>query len=131
MVATESFRATRSKVENLPRSKTIVVTTEGIFLALFICGLAWVPFWFGSNRPIAWGINAIVFPGLAALYELSLLLRRVPHPIPIRRVGLSAFLFAAATIWIVVQIVTWTPAEWQHPIWQLASDALGQQIAGS
>src|SRR6266536_1769331 len=131
MVATEIFKVTRSEAANLPRSRAFSITTEGIFLALFVCGLAWVPYWLGSNRPIAWGINAIVFPGLAALYELSLLLRGVPHPVPIRRIGPSAVLFALAATWVVVQNVTWTPSGWQHPIWQLASDALGQQVAGS
>jgi hypothetical protein len=131
MVATETFKVTRSEAANLPRSRAFGITTEGIFLALFVCGLAWVPYWIGSNRPIAWGINAVVFPGLAALYELSLLLRGVPHPVPIRRVGASAVLFALAAGWVVVQNVTWTPSGWQHPIWQIASDALGQHVAGS
>ena len=27
-----------------------------------------MPFWNGSNELIAWGINAILFPGLAAIY---------------------------------------------------------------
>src|SRR6266567_995010 len=125
MVATETFKVMRSEAANLARSRAFGVTTEGIFLALFVCGLAWVPYWLGSNRPIAWGINAIVFPGLAALYELSLLLRRVPHPVPIRRVGTSAVLFALAASWALVQNAAWVPPVWQHPIWQLASDALG------
>src|SRR6266536_1524520 len=121
MVATETFKVTRSEATNLPRSRAFGITTEGMFLALFVCGLAWVPYWLGSNRPIAWGINAVLFPGLAALYELSLLLRGVPHPVPIRRVGISAVLFALVATWIVVQNVPRTPSAWQHPIWQLAS----------
>jgi O-antigen ligase len=131
MVATDTFKVTRNEAANLLRSRAFGVTTEGIFLVLFVCGLAWVPYWLGSNRPIAWGINAVVFPGLAALYELSLLVRGVPHPVPIRRVGPSAVLFALAGTWAVVQNVAWTPSGWQHPIWQLASAALGQHVAGS
>jgi hypothetical protein len=96
-----------------------------------VAGLAWVPFWFGSNRLIPWGINAALFPGLAALYELSLILRGAPHPVAIRRIWLAGALFAIATIWVVVQNVIWVPEAWQHPIWQLASDALGRPIAGS
>ena len=59
------------------------------------------------------------------------LLRGLPHPVPIRRIGLSAVLFAVVVLWVLVQNATWTPAGWQHPIWQLAADALGQEIAGS
>jgi O-antigen ligase len=129
-LATEHFAVTRDELAKR-RRRTFAVTTEGVIFAVFVCGLAWVPFWLGSNRPIAWGINAILFPGLAAGYEFSLLLRGVPHPVPIRRIGTSAILFALVVIWILVQNATWTPADWQHPIWQLASDALGQPIAGS
>src|SRR6266496_144942 len=131
MVATETFKVTRSEAANLPRSRAFGITTEGIFLGLLVCALAWVPYWLGSNRPIAWGINAIVFPELAALYELSLLLRGVPHPVPIRRIGPSVVLFALAASWALIQNITWTPSGWQHPIWQLASDALGQHVAAS
>ena len=131
MVATEHFGVTRGDPVERHRRRTFAITTEGVFLALFVGGLAWVPFWFGSNRPIAWGINAVIFPGLAALYELSLVLRGAPHPVAIRRIGVSAVLFALVITWILVQNATWTPTDWHHPIWQLASDALGQPIAGS
>jgi O-antigen ligase len=131
MVATEHFGVARGDPVKRQRRRTLAITTEGVFLALFVCGLAWVPFWLGSNRPIAWGINAVVFPGLAALYELSLVLRGAPHPVAIGRIGVSAALFALVIVWILIQNATWTPTDWQHPIWHLASDALGQQVAGS
>src|SRR5665213_2546279 len=50
---------------------------EAIFWVL-TAGLAWAPFWYGGNDRTAWGINAVLFPGLAALYELSLLVHRQP-----------------------------------------------------
>jgi O-antigen ligase len=131
MVATESFGlAQREPAKPLYR-QAVGVSTESVFFVLFIGGLAWVPFWLGSNRPIAWGINSLFFSGLAALYELSLLTRGRLHPVPIRRIGLSAILFAGVAVWVIVQNLAWTPAEWQHPLWQLASEALGQEIAGS
>jgi hypothetical protein len=96
-----------------------------------IAGLAWAPFWLGSNRLIAWGINAVIFPGLAGLYELSLLLRGAPHPVPIQRIRISVALFTAAVTWAILQNATWMPVGWHHPIWQLASDVLGRPVAGS
>ena len=131
MVATEHFGVTRGDPVERHRRRTFAITAEWVFLALFVGGLAWVPFWFGSARPIAWGINAVIFPSLAALYELSLVLRGAPHPVAIRRIGVSAVLFALVITWILVQNVSWTPTDWHHPIWRLASDALGQPIAGS
>jgi O-antigen ligase len=79
---------------------------------------------------IAWGVNAVLFPGLAALYELSLLARGAPHPVPIKRIRLSAGLFVTVAVWIFLQDVSWVPTAWQHPVWGLASDALGWPVAG-
>src|SRR5262249_43515367 len=39
-------------------------STERALLWAFIAGLAWCPFWFGSAVLLAWGINAVLFPGL-------------------------------------------------------------------
>jgi O-antigen ligase len=116
---------------NPARGRAVTITTEWAFFAVLVAGLAWVPFWFGSDRLIAWGINATLFPGLAALYELSLILRATPHPVAIQRVRLASVLFAAAAMWAFIQSAIWVPGGWQHPIWQLASDVLGRPIAGS
>ena len=87
MAATE-IRFARDEPASRTRHLPFAVTTERVLFVLFVGGLAWVPFWFGSNRLIAWGINAVLFAGLAALYELSLLVRLKPHPVALRRVGL-------------------------------------------
>src|SRR5438105_7597057 len=129
MAWTESL--VRTDTANQTRSRDVVITTEWVFFALLVAGLAWVPFWFGSDRLIAWGINAMIFPGLAASYELSLILRGAPRPVQIQRIRLAAALFAAAAVWGLVQNATWVPSGWQHPIWQVASDALGRPLAGS
>lgn len=113
------------------RSWDFHVTAEKALLVLFIGGLAWVPFWLGSNRLLPWAINAVVFPGLLVVYELSVIFRGTPHPVPVRNIRIPAGLFVIATLWIVIQNATWTPSEWHHPIWQLASDALGSPVSGS
>jgi O-antigen ligase len=118
----------------IPRSKkfsgesTIV---ERTLLWAFIAGLGWCPFLFGSNVLLAWGINAVVFPCLVAIYELSLLIRGERHPVAIRQIKVPAALFAAVVLWILFQNATWTPAWFHHPIWQMAADALDQPIDGS
>jgi len=98
---------------------------------VFALGLAWVPFWYGSNDQLAWGINAALFPGLAALYELSLLLRRRAHPVGARALALPAGLFAVIVLWAMLQTVTWVPLVVVNPIWAMAADALGTPVSGS
>jgi len=98
---------------------------------LFVAGLAWVPFWYGSNDWIALGVNAIWFPGLTALYELSLLIRRKSHPVGIRHVAVPATLVAGVIAWIILQTLTWNWLDLANPIWALAAEALGRPITGS
>jgi hypothetical protein len=131
VVAIERLRGSREDAEKLPRWLVRAITTEDVVFVVFVGGLAWVPFWFASNRPIPWGINALLFSGLAALYELALLLRGAARPVAIRNVWLPAVLFALAATWALFQNATWAPAAWQHPIWELASEVLGRPIPGS
>jgi hypothetical protein len=104
---------------------------DGVLLWAFVAGLAWCPFWFGSNGLLAWGVNAILFPGLVAIYEISLLIRGERHPVGIKKIGIPAALFAAVVLWILIQNAAWTPAALQHPIWQMAADALERPVDGS
>jgi O-antigen ligase len=100
-------------------------------LWVFIAGLAWCPFWFGSNGLLAWGVNAVLFSGLALIYELSLLVRGERHPVGIGHIKIPAALFGVVVLWIVIQNATWTPDRWHHPIWQIAADTLQKPVDGS
>jgi O-antigen ligase len=95
---------------------------------LFMAGLAWVPFWYGSNVILAWGVNAVLFPGLVVLYEFALLIGKKAHPVGIRNIAVSAILFAVVLIWIGFQTVTWAPALLVNPVWDMASEALGAPL---
>jgi O-antigen ligase len=112
----------------LPADSAIV---ERALLCAFIVGLVWCPFWFGSNVLLAWGINAVLFPGLVAIYELSLLIRGKRHPVAITQIKAPAALFAAVVLWILIQNATWTPDWLHHPIWQMTADALDRPVDGS
>ena len=122
---------------SIPETGTVKATRERrevIELAIFwvfVAGLAWVPYWNGGNDYFSWGVNAVLFPGLAVLYELSVLVRGKGHAVGIKEVWISAALFAAVVLWIIVQNATWTPSSWHHPIWAMASDALEKPIKGS
>ena len=117
-----------SRTHSLPAESAIL---EHAFLWAFIAGLAWCPFWFGSNVLLAWGINGVLFPGLVALYEVSLLLRGERHPVAIKHIKVPAALFVAVVAWILIQNATWTPAWLHHPIWQMSADALDRPVDGS
>jgi hypothetical protein len=114
VVTAESIGVRWGEATSSSRRLSFAITTEWVFLVLFVGGLAWVPYWYGSNRLIAWGVNAVLFPGLAALYELSLLARGAPHPVPIKRIRLLAGVFVMVGVSIFLQNVSWVPTAWQH-----------------
>ena len=121
--------ARRRRRSRLPAESA--ASTERALLWAFIAGLAWCPFWFGGAVLLAWGINAVLFPGLVVIYELSLLIRRKPHPVAVGQIKLPAALFTAVVLWILTQNATWTPDWLHHPIWQMAADALDKPVEGS
>ena len=97
----------------------------------FVGGLAWVPFWYGSNVLAAWGINAILFPGLVIVYEISVVLPSRRHAVALRTLALPAGLFAAVILWVLMQSAVWIPASLANPIWSTAANALGRPLAAS
>jgi hypothetical protein len=106
-------------------------TVEWVLFSAFIAGLAWVPYWYGSNDFTPWGINAVLFPGLAVIYELFVVMRGEGHPVGLKQVRVPAALFVAVVLWILVQDATWTPSFLHHPIWAMTADALGKPVEGS
>jgi O-antigen ligase len=121
-----AYSAVRSRVAEKHGHKV-----EQVLFWAFIAGLAWTPFWLGSNVLLAWGINAVLFPGLAVIYEVSILTRGECHPLSIKELGIPAALFVAVALWIGFQNATWTPSFLHNPIWGMAADALERPVAGS
>src|SRR6516164_6371222 len=66
---------------------------EQFIFGAAILGLAWVPFWLGSNREIAWLINAGFFGILVVLLEAVFLVGRRAHPVAIKKVAYPAVIF--------------------------------------
>ena len=106
------------------------IETAVLFWCL-IGGLAWLPYWYGSNDTFAWGVNAVLFPLLTILFEAALLVRGQGHPVGLKVVGSSFILFTVVIVWILVQNTTWTPSFLHHPIWSITADVLSKQVAGS
>jgi hypothetical protein len=123
--------ASTARVSRANRLLDESATVERAFLWAFVAGLAWCPSWFGSNVLLAWGANAVLFPGLVAAYEISLLVRGKRHPVAIKHIKVPAALFAGVLLWILLQNATWTPAWLHHPIWQMSADALDKPVDGS
>jgi O-antigen ligase len=104
---------------------------DGLLFAFALVAFAWLPFWFGSERPIAWGINAVVFGSLVILYEVGVLWRGRGHPVAMHRMALSALSLAIVAAWCLLQVSTSLPAGFQNSVWQLARETLASNLPGS
>jgi O-antigen ligase len=122
-------------VRNQPRASEQVIirsdAVESVLFWIFVAGLAWVPWSYGSNDLTAWSINAVLFPGLAIIYEISILVRSTSHPVALKTVKVSAALLVAVVIWVLIQSSIWTPSWFQHPIWAMAADTLKMPVEAS
>lgn len=95
-------------------------------------GLAWAPFWLGGNRPIAWGVNGVVFPALALVHEAAVLLGRRNHAVALKQIAAPAALFFLVVVWIGAQCIAMPVSYWfAHPIWTVAANSLEAQVSGS
>jgi hypothetical protein len=102
-----------------------------ILFWMLLSGLAWTPLLFGSQRALAWGINAIFFAGVTLVYEFGILATRRQHPVAFGNVAFSGVSFVVVVMWILVQNATWTPTNLHHQIWQMAADILETRLDGS
>src|SRR5258707_3881599 len=74
------------------------------------------PVWFGSNVPLVWGIHAILFGGLLAVYGAVAVLRGTPLVLPLTRLGWPLAALAIVLLWAAIQTSSIVPAAWQYPI---------------
>ncbi len=90
--------------------------------------IATAPLPFGSARPLAWDIA-----GLAIALLMAMSLARIMEDEYIFRKHLlvPSLVFAAVAAFVIFQIFSFVPAVWQNPVWDLASGALGRDVAGS
>jgi O-antigen ligase len=98
--------------------------SEAIVFWSFCAGLTWAPFWLGGTGLLPWGVNAILFPGLVLVYEMSLVWRGQTEPVAVKWIAVPFAATAAVLIWTMLQTATWVPTSLQNPIWQMAADVI-------
>jgi O-antigen ligase len=104
---------------------------ETVFLGAFIASLAWAPFWLGGDRLLTWGVNGILFPALAMLYEISLALRGRRHPFAINSILGPFVLFIGVALWARAQTAAEVSAIFAHPLWGMTAEVLQRPVAAS
>ncbi len=89
-------------------------------------------FWLGSNRPLAWSINAVVAGGLLVFSCLSVQLEARRYPaLLVSKLSVPMMLFGLGLSWAVVQILPLGSSLAGHPAWQVAGEALGRDTGSA
>ena len=99
-------------------------------LIAIVVGLS--SFWLGSNRPLAWSMNAVMAGGLLVFTCLSLQLEARHYPaLMFSRLSVPIVMFGLGLSWAGVQILPLGSSTAAHPAWQVAGEALGRDIAST
>jgi len=83
----------------------------------------------GSNREWSWSLCALLVALFTLLWTVSNLgqhgkVTRLPNM-------LLPGLFLAVCAWVLIQVASWVPAGWKHPLWPMTSEVLGVNLAGT
>jgi O-antigen ligase len=99
-----------------------------IFYALLVF-IVLTPLPFGSNIPIAWPLSATIVALLTLLWAAGSI--RSPQRVSLSLSPWIMLLFLVPCLWALLQVATFLPAGWSHPLWQLAGETLQCPLAGS
>ncbi len=114
--------------EELAKAVPLQARTAALFNSLSYYGslitAALVPLPFGSARPWAWEMLAVVIGALLILRAVGETLAEGKIVSRFGPVTFAGTLFSAALAWAVFQCLPWAPASWTHPLWHAAASLL-------
>ena len=98
---------------------------------LFVILVVLAPLPFGLVFEVTQAFFACTVLGLVLAYCI-LLLKENTHPaVSLKRIWPETIGFSLILGWGILQISTFTPESWHHPLWAEAGRALGEDIRGS
>ncbi|MBI3453071.1 MAG: O-antigen ligase family protein [Rhodospirillales bacterium] len=101
-----------------------------LWLYPFLGVIALTPIPFGGERPLPAAILSAAIGLLLVISAAQQILKRAEYISLPRRLWPAAISFGAVIVIVAVQMTTWLPVEWRHPLWALAEDVLGAKTAG-
>lgn len=101
-------------------------TFNDAILVLFALAIAWAPFLFGSNDPVAWSLNAMLFGTLLLLFEAGVAAGGGARPVALRRLWGAVALFLLIVAWIAFQFSALAPEAWDSVFWEQAREVLAR-----
>jgi O-antigen ligase len=84
----------------------------------------------GAVHTWSWGFMACIVGALLAAWSLRVVLGWERVAIGLKTMWPFVLLFAGCLAWGVIQSLSTTPDQWQHPLWSSAADAIGMTLDG-
>lgn len=106
------------------------MTLERIVIWPLLALVMLAPLPFGSVESWAWGPLGLGVAVVLAGYALAQIALQSEPPVPARLIRVPLVLYGLVGLWIVVQMVPFTPTAWHHPIWRETAAALGEAVPG-
>lgn len=106
------------------------MTPERVVVWPLVALVVLAPLPFGAVAPWAWGPLAIGVALVMAGYGVAAIALKSKPPVPARMIRLPLILYGLVGVWIVIQMVPFTPTAWHHPIWRETATALGRAVPG-
>ena len=94
----------------------------------FLYTILLAPIPFGTNRPWAWCLYAILLSLIGLITCIGILLNRTEMRISIQPVKYPLYLIYIPVAWGALQLSNFSPDSWTHPFWQLASEQLPESV---
>jgi len=100
-----------------------------IIFTLLVALLVLAPLPLGSNREWSWTLCAFATAVMAILWSIRALARPADGSVTLPATAYVPFLLVC--LWVMVQVSQHVPADWHHPVWRMAGEALGVELTGS
>ncbi len=97
--------------------------------SFFLACIILSPLPFGSNRPWAWSLYALLFGLLGLIFFVQVLLGR-RQLLSFSSVSVSIVLFCVPVFWAMIQASNPPIASWAHPFWQLVAEQMENPVQG-
>ncbi len=102
-----------------------------VLFYLFICLVILSPLPLGGNSPVAWTFFAFLAGVLVVWFCLRGIILKQAVAVPFGWIWFPAVMFIGVCFWALLQSLPVMPVGLQHPLWQVASEALGQDVSGA
>ena len=100
-----------------------------IFWSLIVLVLL-SPIPFGSIYPWSYTLMSALVGAMLLAWTARRIATRQSPPVSLRHIWFIVVPFALVVIWILLQMATFTPESWHHPLWKSASEILETEIPG-